>query len=134
MTTDHEELSAAYWEGARRGALVVQRCAGCATPRHYPRATCARCYSFEVEHVEHPGDGTVHSWTVAHHAFSAETKGEVPYTLVTVDLGEGMRAIGRLVPPAVPALGLPVRMRFEPGPDGAPRPLFAAVPSAGVTR
>ena len=129
MTTDHEELSAAYWAGARRGVLVVQRCAACGTPRHYPRAMCARCYSFDVEHVEHPGDGTVHSWTVAQHAFSPDTAGEVPYTLVTVDLGEGLRALGRLAPPAEPAIGLPVRMGFEPGPDGAPRPVFTAAVS-----
>ena len=41
---------------------------------------------------------------------------------MTVDLGEGLRALGRLPPPAVPVVGLPVRMAFEPGADGAPRP------------
>ena len=124
--SDHDELSAAYWAGARRGVLVIQRCAACGTPRHYPRAMCPRCYSFDVEHVEHAGEGTVHSWTVAHHAFSADVAGEVPYTLVTVDLGDGLRALGRLAPPAVPAVGLPVRVGFEAGADGEPRPVFSA--------
>ena len=124
MITEHDELSAAYREGARRGVLVVQRCAACGTSRHYPRAMCPHCWSFDVEHVEHPGDGTVHSWTVAHHAFSADTAGEVPYTLVTVDLGEGLRALGRLAPPAVAAVGLPVCVGFEPGADGEPRLVF----------
>lgn len=129
MTSDdHDALSAAYWDGARRGVLVLQRCAACGTPRHYPRAMCPSCYSFDTEHVEHPGTGTVHSWTVAHHAFTPETVGELPYTLVTVDLGAGMRALGRLTPPTVPAVGLPVRLSFEPGPGGAPRPVFTAEP------
>jgi uncharacterized OB-fold protein len=122
--SDHEELSAAYWEGAGRGVLVVQRCASCGTPRHYPRAMCANCYSFDVEHVEHAGHGTVHSWTVAHQAFSPDVADDLPYVLVTVDLGDGMRALGRLRPPAAPATGLPVRMRFEPDAAGSPRPVF----------
>ena len=122
--SDDDELSAAYWDGARRGVLVLQRCGACATTRHYPRVMCPRCHSFDVEHVEHPGEGAVHSWTVAHHAFAADVAGEVPYTLVTVDLGEGIRALGRLAPPAVPAVGLPVRIGFEPGDGGLPRPVF----------
>ena len=124
--TDHAELSAAYWEGARRGVLVLQQCRECGTRRHYPRAMCAHCYSFEVDHVEHDGNGTVHSWTVAHHAFSPETVGDVPYVLVTVDLGHGVRALGRLVPPAQPTLGLPVQIGFEPDGAGEPRPVFHA--------
>ena len=123
--SDHDELSAAYWEGAARGVLVVQRCTSCGTPRHYPRAMCANCYSFETEHVEHSGAGTVYSWTVAHQAFAPDV-GELPYTLVTVDLGEGMRALGRLHG-AQPALGLPVQIGFEPDPAGAPRPVFTAI-------
>ena len=126
MSTDHAELSAAYWEGARRGVLVLQQCRACGTRRHYPRAMCANCYSFDVDHVEHDGEGTVHSWTVAHHAFSPDTVGDVPYVLVTVDLGDGVRALGRLAPPAQPVLGLPVRIAFEPDATGEPRPLFHA--------
>jgi uncharacterized OB-fold protein len=85
---------------------------------------CAQCHSFDVHHVEHPGAGTVHSWTVAHHAFAPELSAEVPYVLVTVDLGDGLRALGRLVPPAQPTSGLPVRIGFEPDAAGQPRPCF----------
>lgn len=125
--TDHAELCAAYWEGARRGVLVLQQCADCGTRRHYPRAMCAVCYSFEVEHVEHDGRGTVHSWTVAHHAFSPDTASDVPYVLVTVDLGDGVRALGRLAAPAQPALGLAVRIGFTPDAAGEPRPVFTTI-------
>jgi uncharacterized OB-fold protein len=119
----HPELSQAYWEGARRGVLVVQKCGSCGTPRHYPRAMCAHCHSFDTEHVEHDGRGTVHSWTVAHHAFAPEFAGELPYVLATVDLGQGMRALGRLRG-AEPAVDLPVRLRFEPDGHGDPMPVF----------
>ncbi|MGQ0631876.1 MAG: Zn-ribbon domain-containing OB-fold protein [Sporichthyaceae bacterium] len=121
--SDHLELSTAYWAGAARGVLVVQRCADCGTPRHYPRAVCAHCYSFATEHVEHDGRGTVHSWTVAHHSFDPAMANDVPYVLVTVDLGDGMRALGRLRD-AEPALDLPVRLAFEPDANGEPMPTF----------
>jgi uncharacterized OB-fold protein len=125
--TDHADLSAAYWDGARRGVLVLQQCGNCGTSRHYPRAMCASCYSFDVRHVEHDGRGTVHSWTVAHHAFSPETAGDLPYTLVTVDLGNGVRALGRLAAPAQPALGLPVRLEFTTDSAGEPVPVFHVI-------
>lgn len=122
--SDHAELSEAYWAGARRGVLVIQRCGNCDTPRHYPRSLCAACHSFDVEYVEHPGLGTVHSWTVAHHPFAPEYAGDLPYVLATVDLGEGMRALGRLRG-AEPAVDLAVRLRFEPDAQGEPMPVFA---------
>lgn len=121
--SDHAELSAAYWEGARRGVLVVQRCGSCRTLRHYPRSMCARCHSLDVEHVEHDGRGAVHSWTVAHHAFAPELADDVPYVLATVDLGAGVRALGRLRG-AEPAIGLPVRLAFAPDSRGDPMPVF----------
>lgn len=127
MNADHAELSAAYWEGARRGVLVLQQCGECGTRRHYPRAMCAHCYSFEVDHVEHDGRGTVHSWTVTHHAFSPDVAGELPYTLVTVDLGDGVRALGRLAAPAQPAVDLPVRISFVADAAGDPMPVFSAL-------
>jgi uncharacterized OB-fold protein len=124
MNGDHSEFSEAYWAGAARGVLVLARCAGCGTVRHYPRPMCAVCHSFDVEHVESIGSGAVHSWTVAHHAFTPEIAEQVPYTLVTVDMAEGVRVLGRLRPPSEPSIGLAVRLTFEPDPRGTPTPVF----------
>ncbi len=124
--TDHAELSAPYWEGARRGVLVIQRCTGCGKARHYPRSLCAVCHSFEVEHVEHPGRGSVHSWTVAHHPFAPEYADEGPYVLATVDLGEGLRVLGRLRG-AEPSTGLAVQLSFSPDAHGEPMPVLDPV-------
>lgn len=123
--TDHADLSVPYWEGARRGVLVIQRCAACGTPRHYPRSMCASCYSFDTDHVEHPGRGTVHSWTVAHHPFAPEYADDVPYVLATVDLGEGIRALGRLQ--GEPSVGLAVQVSFAPDAHGEPMPVLTPV-------
>ena len=110
-------LSAPYWEGAAAGRLLVQRCCDCGKLRHYPRLLCSSCYSTAVEWVEASGRGAIHSWTVAHHAYHPSFAAELPYTLVTVDLEEGVRALGRWRG-ATPSIGQKVSGRFEARADG----------------
>ena len=106
------DLSRPFWEGAAAGRLMLQRCAACGTLRHYPRMLCTQCYSDAVEWQQASGRGLIHSWTVAHHAFHPAFATELPYTLVTVDLEEGPRALGRWRG-GPPAIGLPVAGSFE---------------------
>jgi uncharacterized protein len=117
------ESARSYWEGAAQGRLVLQRCGRCGRIRHYPQLLCGVCYSFDVEDVEASGDGTVHTWTVAHHAFHPAVTSEIPYVLVTVDMDEGVRVLGRFRSGDL-RLGLPVRIVFERGADGVPLPVF----------
>lgn len=110
-------LSAPYWEGAAAGRLMIQRCSGCGLLRHYPRLLCSSCYSTAVGWVEASGQGAIHSWTVAHHAYHPSFATDLPYTLVTVDLQEGVRALGRWRG-ATPAIGQKTIGRFEARADG----------------
>lgn len=107
-------LTQPYWDGAAQGELRIQHCAACGNPRHYPRHICDACHSFDVTWKPASGRGTVHSWTVAHHAFHPGFKDDLPYTLVVVDLPEGVRALGRFSEPTGRGLyiGLPVRLSF----------------------
>lgn len=125
-------LSAAYWTGARRNRLVLQRCGDCGRVRHYPQLLCPVCHSFAVEHVTATGRGTVHSWTVSHHAFAPEFRDEVPYTLVTVDMEEGVRVLGRLDGPVAPSVGLAVTVAFEPAGADHPVPVFTPEESSSA--
>jgi uncharacterized OB-fold protein len=122
------ELSAAYWAGAAEGRLVLQRCGACGHVRHYPQMLCPICHSFAIEHVTASGRGTVHSWTVSHHAFLPELRDQVPYTLVTVDMEEGVRVLGRLAGDTPPTIGTPVVLGFEPAGE-RPVPVFSPVSS-----
>lgn len=114
-------VSLEYWAGAHDGRLVLQRCVACGMLRHYPQPLCPHCYSFEAEAVSASGNGAVHSWTVAHHAFDPSVADEVPYVLVTVDLQEGPRVLGRLASDDQLRIGMPVRIGFRAGQDGTPR-------------
>ena len=104
-------LSHTYWEGLEIGELRVQGCAACGALRHYPRLLCDQCYCDAVTWTVASGRGRVHSWTVAHHAYHPAFASELPYTLVTVDLDEGPRALGRWLG-ETPTIGLPVRARL----------------------
>ena len=107
----HSELAGPYWDGVAAGHLLLQTCTSCGTVRHYPRLLCARCYAEGVEWKSASGRGRIHSWTVAHHAFHPAFVGDLPYTLVTVDLEEGPRALGRWQG-GTPMIGQPVLGKF----------------------
>ncbi len=125
-----------YWDGLRDGKLLIQHCSACGKPRHYPRPVCAECYSMEARWVAAKGTGKVHSWTVCHHAYHPGFASDLPYVLLTVDLDEGVRALGRLRAgdPAAVRIGLPVRVGFEPGVDGFVLPVFDAATKGEAAR
>jgi len=95
-----------YWNGLRAHRLVLQRCAACKRPRHYPRPMCADCFSLDHEWFEASEHGLVHSWTVCHHAFHRGFKSDTPYVLLTVDLADGVRMVAPLVEPDASRLSL----------------------------
>jgi len=101
-----------YWDGLNEGRLRLQRCADCGKIRHYPRPMCDACWSMNVDWVDASGRGTVHSWTITHYAFHPGFKGELPYTLLTADLDEGVRMMTRIVDaaPGQVEIGLPVEL------------------------
>jgi uncharacterized OB-fold protein len=106
--------SAPWWDALARHEFVLQRCTECRAWRFPPRAICNRCGSFGYEWEPASGHGTVTSWVVNHHAFSADFT--PPYAVVTVRLdeqddvlliGSYQGSIERL------RTGLPVRAVFE---------------------
>lgn len=114
-----------YWDGLNEGTLRLQACGACGKVRHYPRPVCDACWSMAVTWVEASGAGTVHSWTVTHHAFHPGFKAELPYALVTVDLAEGVRVNARLrgMEAGELRVGLPVRVGFERVVEGVTLPV-----------
>ena len=117
-----------FWKSLQEGKLRIQACAACGKLRHYPRPVCPHCYSMDTKWVEAKGTGTVHSWTIAHHAFHPGFKGELPYTLVTVDLAEGVRMQAQLrgEGPGTLEIGMPVKVAYEIGTKDLTLPVFVA--------
>ena len=119
------ELSHAYWQNAKEGRFVVQSCSKCGLKRHYPRFLCSSCLSdtFSWENIELKG--SIHSWTVCHHAFHPGFIEELPYCLVTVDMSEpGIRAMGIWRGHSELKIGLKVTARFDLTPEGRTELIF----------
>jgi uncharacterized OB-fold protein len=79
-----------------------------------------------VEWIDAAGTGTIHSWTITHYAFHPGWKGDLPYTLLTVDLPEGVRmnAQARGIPEEALRVGLPVKVAFDAVTDELTLPIF----------
>jgi uncharacterized OB-fold protein len=115
-----------FWDGLKAHRLVLQRCAGCKTPRHYPRPMCHACFSLEHEWFAASGRGRVHSWMVSHHAFHRGFASQTPYMLLTVDMADGVRMVAPLVGNDASrlSLGLPVVLEYDDGGDEVTLPRF----------
>ncbi len=103
-----------YWDSLKAGVLRLQRCTDCGHVRHYPRPVCPACFSMACDWVDAAGTGTVHSWTLSHHAFHPSFKRHLPQTFVTVDLPEGVRLLAPLRGDSADlAVGRAVRIDIE---------------------
>jgi uncharacterized OB-fold protein len=107
----------AFWEGVREEKLVFQRCKGCGSWCHPPRPMCPKCRSVDKEWSPSSGKGKVHSWVT--YQASPHPGFKAPYSVVLVELDEGVRVISNLVDvkPEEIVMGLPVEVIFEPVTD-----------------
>ncbi len=107
--------SAPFWEGCRQGELLLQRCSSCAAYRYPPRPICPDCHTVGGIWAKSSGRGKIYSWVIAYHPPRPEFADYVPYTIVLVDLEEGVRMVSMLVdtPSEAVVEGLPVEVTFE---------------------
>ena len=105
-----DEDSRPYWEALAAHRLPIQACLTCEELRCPPLPACARCGGVAFRWQEATGRGRIYSWVVAHRAIGNLTPEDLPRTILTVELDEGCRLLGRLI--------------------GATRPKFDAVVTA----
>jgi uncharacterized OB-fold protein len=109
--------TAAYWQAADEGRLLVKQCSSCGEHHHYPRDICPFCGSLATTWQAAAGTGTVYS-------FSTMGQGEAAYTLAFVTLAEGPTVLTNLVGAGPFAIGQPVRVVFVPSDGGPAVPMF----------
>jgi len=116
--------NAFFFEGARRGELLIQRCRSCATLRHPPRPACSVCRSFDWDTVTASGAGTVYSYVVVHHPQVKPF--DYPLPIAVVELEEGTRLVADLigVAPDAVRIGMPVVVDFVAVDDELTLPMF----------
>lgn len=107
-----DEDSARFWEAVVTHRVVLQRCTACQYVRFPPMPGCPSCGAAGSLDVEASGLGRVYSWIRVHRPIGTMTEEDVPRTVVTIELDEGCRMVGRLIGASRPAMGDPVSVVF----------------------
>ncbi len=107
--------SAPYWEGAKEGRLMIQRCKKTGQTFLYSRQLVPGVDDSQVEWIEASGKGEVYSFTVARRPAGQAFAGDCPYVIASVTLAEGARIMSNIVTDDVDAvkIGMPVEVFFD---------------------
>ena len=115
----------AFWDGAKRGELIIQRCDDCATASFPPRPFCPSCGSRSVHDEVASGRATLYSYVINQRPPPAF---DGPVAVAVVELAEGPRMMTNIVdtPQTEEALVLDMALEvvFEPQTDEISLPLF----------
>jgi len=84
--TDSEHRG--YYEAAKQGNLVVQRCASCSLLRSSIGAACPFCTSLEWDWQPVSGKGAIYSYQIVTQAVHPAFHTWAPYPIVLVELDE----------------------------------------------
>ncbi len=121
-----DDLSRPFFDGAKRGALMIQRCKGCGTHFSPVRQLCTECLGEEVEWVQASGRGTLFTFGIMHQRYHPGFVDDLPYNVAVVELEEGPRLNTNIVGVENEALrvGMPVEVVFEELSDEVSLPKF----------
>ena len=104
-----------FWEGAKRGVLMLQRCLDCGRHRFPAARYCTQCRGDGANGSPTRGAGVVESYCTFHARYWPGVRGDVPYDVVQVRLDEGVRLFSNLVGARErSASGMRVHARFDP--------------------
>ncbi|MGZ0190664.1 MAG: Zn-ribbon domain-containing OB-fold protein [Alphaproteobacteria bacterium] len=118
--------SAPYWDGAKAGKLMIQRCKKTGQAFLYSRQLVPGVVDSEVEWIEASGKGEIYSFTVARRPAGAAFQGDCPYVIASVTLAEGARIMSNVITDDVDAvkIGMPVEVFFDSVSDELTIPKF----------
>jgi uncharacterized OB-fold protein len=91
------DLFKPFWEATRAGKLMVQECRETKKKVWPPRFVSPYVPGGELDWVPIEGIGEIYTFNIVYRGFFPYYKDKVPYALVVVDLGEGVRMLGNTV-------------------------------------
>lgn len=125
-------LTQPFWDGARQGRLVLQRCRACGHYDHPPFPECTRCRSADTGFEAVSGRGTIYQRCIVASPVVAGFEDRIPYTCLAVELDEqpGLIVVGNLVDaaPTEAKIGRRVEVVFEDAGEGFVIPVFRLQP------
>ncbi|MFO7557295.1 MAG: enoyl-CoA hydratase-related protein [Desulfobacterales bacterium] len=122
----------AFWEGTKRGKLLIQHCKDCDTNIFYPRKVCPECWSQNLDWIEACGKASVYTFSVMMDMVEPKFMGDLPYVMAMVDLEEGIRMTTRIVQcrPEDVTIDMDVEVVFEDLSPECSLPMFRPADAA----
>ena len=101
-----------FWDGVKRGAILVQQCDACGSLRQPPGPMCPECQSLDWHPKAMSGRGSVYAFILSKHPTRPDGD---PRLVVLVELEEGVRMVSNLVEVDVAdvRVGMPVQAIFR---------------------
>ena len=123
------EESRPFWEGCKRGVLLLQYCEACQHYQFYPRLYCMQCGADTLSWKQASGRGMIYSYTIIRQNKSPEFVNDTPYNVAIIQLEEGPRLMSNIIDAAPGALqvDLPVTVVFDPVSDAISVPRFRLI-------
>lgn len=90
-------ISAAFFDGARQGRLMLQHCMACDRWSFPVRERCPHCFAAKLAWRQASGRGTLYTFTIMHQVMNPGFAAHAPYNVAQVDLEEGVRMVSNVV-------------------------------------
>lgn len=121
-----DETMAPFYDGAKRGELMILRCKQCRVYLAPGVLLCPECLSEDLEWVRSSGRGTLFTFGIMHQRYHPGFFGEIPYNVAVVELAEGPRLNTNIAgaPNSSLKIGMPVVVTFEKLTDEVTIPKF----------
>jgi uncharacterized protein len=119
-------VSKPFWDATRDQRFVLPWSTASGKAMWYPREVDPRAPDAAIEWREASGDGVVYAASVHHRPGPGRDEADGPYVVALIELAEGVRMMSNVVgcEPYDVAVGMPVRLVWEPLSDGRHLPQF----------
>ena len=118
-----------FWKGTERGELMLQYCPDTQQFQMFPRPVSMYSGRRELEWRKVSGRGTIYACTIVRVPAPNLDASRLPLSVVTVELGEGVRILGNVLDrdPETVAIGQRVELAWDPISDDLRYPAFVVV-------
>src|ERR1700739_3801655 len=83
-----DDLSRPFWDAAKDGRLVIQRCAACGYYNYPPRRFCEACLVPNLSFEQVSGRGHIYTFTIMHQRDVVGFEDAAPFVNIVVELVE----------------------------------------------
>ena len=103
-----------FWDGCKKGELIIQQCNSCNEYQFYPRGICSNCWTTDIKWVHSTGRGKVWTYTITYQNRTPGFAEDVPYVLALVELDEGVKMFTNIIEcdPKEVKIGMDVEVTF----------------------